>query len=88
MRGFVLADNGFGHMNGMGMGMGMWITGLILLLAMVGLITWLVVSTSQGSKPTEETPRTALDVLDDRYARGEIDRKDYLERRADLEDRD
>ena len=81
---FVLADNGFGHMNGWGMGMG--ITGLILLLAMVGLIIWLVVSTSQGNKPTGRTPRTALDVLDDRYARGEIDRKDYLERRADLED--
>ena len=85
MSAFVLADNGFGHMNGWGMGMG--ITGLILLVAVVGLITWLVVSTSQGNKPTERTPRTPRDVLDDRYARGEIDRKDYLERRGDLEDR-
>jgi len=72
-------------MNGWGMGMG--ITFLILLLAVVGLVTWLLVSTNQGNKPTAQTQRTALDVLDDRYARGEIDRKDYLERRADLEGR-
>lgn len=84
MTAFVLADNGFGHMNGWGMGMG--ITGLVLLLAIVGLITWLVVSTTQRSQPTQKTSRTALDVLDDRYARGEIDRNEYLERRADLED--
>ena len=84
MSALVLADNGFGHMNGWGMGTG--ITGLILLLAVLGLITWLVVSTSQGSKPTERTQRTALDVLDDRYARGEIDRDEYQQRRADLQD--
>lgn len=82
---FVFADNGFGHMNGWGMGMG--ITGLILLLLLLGLITWLVVSIAQKSHATDRTSRTALDVLDDRYARGEVDREEYLERRADLEQR-
>jgi putative membrane protein len=28
--------------------------------------------------------RTPLDILEERYARGEIDREDYLQRRKDL----
>ena len=32
--------------------------------------------------------RTALELLEARYARGEIDRETYLRQRADLEDQD
>jgi hypothetical protein len=35
-----------------------------------------------GGETTGETPRQ---ILDRRYAAGEIDRKDYLQRKADLE---
>lgn len=62
----------------------MGIAGLIVLL-LVGLIVWLVVSTTQRASSTRGGSPSARDVLDDRYARGEIDRNDYLERRADLE---
>jgi putative membrane protein len=36
--------------------------------------------TSQGAGPSN-----ALRILEERYARGEIDREEYLQRRADLE---
>ena len=52
------------------------------MLGVLGLVTWLVVSATR-SEPRNRP--TALDVLDERYARGEIDREEYVQRRADLE---
>jgi len=48
----------------------------LLLLVLLGLY----VVRGRGDKPG----RTALDILDERYARGEIDRDEFLKRRADL----
>ncbi len=36
-------------------------------------------------KNSVERQRTALDILDEAYARGEIQREDYLQKRADLQ---
>jgi putative membrane protein len=83
----VVADDGLGHMDGWGWGIGMGIAGLIILLLVVGLIAWLIVSVTQRSSSRTGGSRSALDLLDERYARGEIDRNDYLARRADLEER-
>ncbi len=88
--GLLVADTGFGHMDDFGhmsgWGWGLGIVGLIVMLALIGLIVWLIVAATQRGGPGRTGARSALDVLDDRYARGEIDRKDYLERRADLQE--
>lgn len=71
---------GYGHGMGFGMGWG-WIIGLIVL----GLIVWLVVrSTGQTNAISGEKEETALDVLKKRYARGEINKEEFEEKKKDL----
>lgn len=65
---------------GFGMGLGML---LFLALIVVGIVL-LVRSTVTPPEPRREG-KTALDILDERFARGEIDRQEYEERRALLE---
>jgi len=71
----------------------MGLMGIVPLLV-IGLVVWLVVEetrrrdvppsrvSAQGGQPAVGR---ALDVLEERYARGEIDREEYLERRRDLQ---
>lgn len=66
---------GFEHY---GMGWGMVLVWLIPIL-LIALVIRNVISDREG-KPE----RTALDILEARYARGEIDRDEFLKRRADL----
>ncbi|MBS3805878.1 MAG: SHOCT domain-containing protein [Bacteroidales bacterium] len=71
---------GIGHGMGIGMGWG-WIIGLLLLV----LVIWLVVrSTGQNASSANEPEETALDVLKKRYARGEISKEEYEEKKKDL----
>jgi putative membrane protein len=37
-----------------------------------------------GGQPVERQQKSALELLDEAYARGEITRDEYLQRRADL----
>jgi putative membrane protein len=77
---------------GPGMGEGAMICGgaigLLLLIALVVLVIWLITRTSsQGRTPTgggTTPPKTALEILKERYARGEITREEYLEMREHL----
>ncbi len=66
---------GFGHF---GMGSSMILVWLIPIF-LVALIIRYVIRDRDG-----EPEHTALDILETRYARGEIDRDEYLKRRADL----
>lgn len=69
----------------MGGGMGMFFIGqlwLAQLIAIGGVLGWLMV---RGRHP--RTRVGAREILDSRYARGEIDRDDYLRMQSDLADR-
>ena len=52
----------------------------VLVAIIVGLVRWLSGVGGGAGRPT----RTARDILDERYARGEIDREVYLRRRTDI----
>jgi putative membrane protein len=72
---------GFDHMDGWGWVPG--VIGLVFMAAIVGLLAWFVVSMVR--KPVATTSGGARALLDERYAKGEIDREDYLARKADLD---
>ncbi|MFQ5484315.1 MAG: SHOCT domain-containing protein [Desulfobacterales bacterium] len=76
-----------GMMGGWGMG---WI-GMIMMIAfwvliivgLVFLVKWLVQTTSKGEK-TVQSGSKALDILQQRYARGEIDKTEFEIKKKDL----
>lgn len=74
--------NGFGGMGGMGpMG------GLIMLLfwvLIIGGIVWLIVALTRN-RGVERSSSSALDLLKERYARGEINQEEYEQKKRDLQ---
>ncbi len=56
---------------------------LLIFAIVVGAVLLVRAFPGRGSRGGKKT--TALDVLHERYARGEIGRDEYLERRRDLE---
>ena len=72
---------GFGQGMGLGMGWG-WFIGLVVLVLIVLLIVRsLGPTTADKSTGAGES---ALDVLKKRYARGEIDKEEFEEKKKDL----
>ena len=68
-----------GMMSGaMGVGMVLW---ALLLLSLIALS---IAATLRLLHRDGSTTRSPRDELDARYARGELEREDYLQRRADL----
>ncbi len=81
------SGRGGGRMMDRGMMMGGGLAMLLMVLFVIGLLVlavtatvWLVRKTGSGSSTS-----SAREELDRRYAAGEIDRDDYLQRRRDLE---
>jgi len=66
-----------GH--GWGMGWG-WIIGLILLIAVI----WFIARTVNQNNQSALSNKTPLEILKERYARGEIDKEEFEERKKDL----
>ena len=75
--GQVLADDDWGHMDGWGGGW-MWVWGTFMMLFWVVVIAgavWL------GTRPRFGSRRVrAREILDERYARGELDAEEYRDR--------
>jgi putative membrane protein len=74
--------------HGWGWGMGFGIIGMILFWALVILGIVILVKWIAGKNPSSEPGfppvRTALDILKERYARGEIDKQEFEEKKRDL----
>jgi len=78
---------GYGHgwmMNGGGMGLG-FVFWLVILAVIVAGAVWFVRSQSvAGSQGSLERRSPALEALEERYARGEINREEYLQKKRDI----
>lgn len=87
-------------MGGIGAGLGMGLMGVIPLLV-IALVVWLVLEairnreqppTPPASRPSPASrqdpppPNRAFAILAERYARGELTREEFLERRRDLQE--
>jgi putative membrane protein len=72
----------FHGMDGHGLGMGWgWIIGFIILIAAIIIIVYAVRQSNPGDRQDTKTP---LDILKERYARGEIDKTEFDERKKEL----
>lgn len=70
----------FGH--GWGMGFG-WIIGIVILL----VILWLAFKAFRNDSANRSTSnKTPFDILKERYAKGEIDKEEFEQRKKDLID--
>jgi len=73
-------------MHGWGAG-GFWLMPLVMMAwfaLMVAVVILLVRWLGGGPGVKSTSSRTARDILDERYARGDIDQKEYLQRKKDI----
>ncbi len=74
----------YGPWNGGWWGFGMMFMSLLFLALIVVGVVLVVRSFSHGGQAPPRSDGRALDILDERFARGEIDPKEYEERRSIL----
>ena len=78
---------GPGMMGNWGMGwfgmIFMMIFWVLVIVGLVFLIKWLIQTTGSG-KFTEQTGSRAVEILKERYARGEIDKAEFESKKKDL----
>ncbi len=85
---FLSDGEDFNHMGGWGGGW-MWLWGVAMMALFVVLIVWLIRGATDssglgGGSPQAPTLR-ARDILDERYAKGEMTTEEYRERANELE---
>ena len=71
---FIMADTaGWGHMGGWGWGMAAF--GWLLMTLLVVVVAWVAWSAARRPEPLPTEDSRAQELLDERYARGELDRR-------------
>jgi putative membrane protein len=72
---------GYGGFGGFGM-----IFGIIILVVIIAALVWFArgMSSSGQQLPLAGRRSSGLEVLEERYARGEIQRDEYLEKKRDI----
>ncbi len=80
-----LSEGGFGGHHGM-YGWGGFILGPIMMILIIAAVIALVVLLVRwlGMGPRDTPRRGALDILEERFARGEIDKQEFDDRRRTL----
>ncbi len=76
--------NGWDGMGGWGMGFGlifMLLFWVLVILGIVSLARWLMTQSTRSKDSQDKTP---LEIVRERYARGEIDREEYEQKIRDL----
>jgi putative membrane protein len=56
---------------------------VLIIVGLVFFIKWLI-QVSKGGSTTTQTGSTALEILKERYARGEIDKQEFKAKKRDL----
>lgn len=76
----------WGHMNDYGWGWGGMGLGMLLFwgLLIVGIVMLMRCSRGSGDCGKGEREKSALDLLKERYARGEIGREEFEQKKRDL----
>lgn len=75
-----------GYGSGWGSGAGMMLFWTVLLVLLIAGAVWLIRGSSRGSGPSLpfRSRPAGLDSLDEGYARGKINREEYLQRKRDI----
>ncbi len=73
---------GYGGPGFFGMGFGMLLFWALLVVGVIVLLRWFATGADRRAPPAEGA--SALDILAQRYARGEIDRAEFEQKRRDL----
>lgn len=64
-----------------------WLWGLLVIAVLVALLVWVLVRLSSRQASTSDRAQPdALQILEERFARGEIDQDEFEDRRAALRD--
>lgn len=71
--------------DGFNMGFGggfMWLVWILLIIA----ILWVLAMISGSKSDPSKGQKTALEILEERYAKGEINQQEFLKKKKDLDE--